>query len=110
MSDVEVRAFMVLKQIFDQRGWSFPYCFKLEQECSGRELAEMLHLPVNQIEGVFVNGRAGSLDESRIRPGDRVAFVPPGTPGPHRYLLGIARMPAQADGATGSAGATEDQI
>lgn len=91
--EIEVRAFMQLKQLFAERNWPFPYFYKLEKECSAVELAERLELPTDQIEAVFVNGKAQALDEGRVKPGDRVAFLPPGTPGPHRFLLGIAKMP-----------------
>ena len=55
---------------------------------SGRELAAALGLPTDRIEAVFRNGTIQRLDD-RIYPGDRVAFVPPGTPGPYRVLLGM---------------------
>lgn len=91
--EIEIRAFMQLKQLFDKRKWPFPYFYKLEKECSAAELAQKLDLPPEQIEAVFINGKAQSLEESRVRPGDRVAFLPPGTPGPHRFLMGIAKLP-----------------
>jgi len=46
---------------------------------------------LNKIEGVFINGMAQSLDRGVVRPGDRVAFIPPGTPGPYRVILGIVK-------------------
>ncbi len=55
---------------------------------SGLEIAEEIGLPTDKIEAVFRNGRIQRLDE-RVYPGDRVAFVPPGTPGPYRVLLGM---------------------
>ena len=55
---------------------------------SGRELAVKLGLPVDRIEAVFRNGVIQDLDGT-VYPGDRVAFVPPGTPGPYRVLLGM---------------------
>ena len=45
-------------------------------------------MPREKIEGVFINGNAGPLDRT-VRPGDRVAYVPPGTPGPYRVILGL---------------------
>ncbi|MGQ9497983.1 MAG: MoaD/ThiS family protein [Desulfotomaculales bacterium] len=92
---VEVRGFLRLKEIFDQRNWPFPLEVELENECSAAELAAQLDLPPDGIEAVFVNGRAYPLSEARVRPGDRVGFVPPGTPGPYRLLLGIKRLPAR---------------
>ncbi len=55
---------------------------------SAAAVAEELELPLEGIEAVFCNHRVYALDHV-IRPGDVVAFVPPGTPGPHRYSLGI---------------------
>jgi hypothetical protein len=40
------------------------------------------------IEGVFCNRVVHGIDHV-IKPGDRVAFVPKGTPGPHRFFLGL---------------------
>jgi len=53
-----------------------------------RDLARSLELPIDAIEGVFCNGDVFGLGRL-LRPGDRVAFVPYGTPGPHRYYLGL---------------------
>ncbi|MBO8129250.1 MAG: MoaD/ThiS family protein [Peptococcaceae bacterium] len=91
-NEVEVRAFSFIKEIFDRRQWPSPMRVKLEKECSATELARQMQIPLDRIEAVFVNGVARPLNEARIRPGDRVAFIPPGTPGPYRVLLGIARI------------------
>jgi len=55
---------------------------------SARDLAVRMGLPVDSIEGVFCNHTIRSLSYV-IRPGDQIAFVPYGTPGPHRYFLGL---------------------
>ena len=55
---------------------------------SAREIAMELQLPLDKIEAVFCNHLTYPIDHT-IKPGDRVAFVPYGTPGPHRYCLGI---------------------
>ena len=52
------------------------------------ELAETIGLDTGSIEGVFVNHVLGPVTV-RVMPGDRVAFVPYGTPGPHRFYLGL---------------------
>ncbi|MDD2735389.1 MAG: MoaD/ThiS family protein [Desulfuromonadaceae bacterium] len=56
--------------------------------CPACDLARELDLPLERIEAVFVNHRVYRLDHV-ILPGDRVAFVPTGIPGPGRLLLGI---------------------
>ncbi len=91
--EIEVRVFMQLKQLFDARNRPFPYYFKLAKGCAAVELAKMLELPPDKIEAVFINGKAQPLAEGWVEPGDRVAFLPPGTPGPHRFLMGIAKLP-----------------
>lgn len=52
------------------------------------ELARELGLPAGEIEAVFCNHKTYGLDHV-VRPGDEVAFVPRGIPGPHRFTLGI---------------------
>lgn len=52
------------------------------------ELAGDLALPLDEIEAVFCNHLTHDLSYL-IHPGDSVAFVPQGTPGPHRFTLGI---------------------
>lgn len=63
----------------------------LEVEVSGTaalQIALSLGLDTDLIEGVFVNHTVYGLDHP-VLPGDRVAFVPVGTPGPHRFTLGL---------------------
>lgn len=59
-----------------------------EEGLTARQIARELDLPFDKIEGVFVNHICYAL-ERRVLPGDKVAFVPTGVPGPHRYMLGI---------------------
>jgi molybdopterin converting factor small subunit len=56
--------------------------------CKASVLARELDLPLEKIEAVSVNHQIYSLDH-HIQPGDRVAFVPNGTPGPSRGLGSI---------------------
>lgn len=62
--------------------------------CAASTLAENLNLPLDKIEAVFVNRLAYGLDH-HVNPGDRVAFVPTGIPGPARGLLGIFGAPVE---------------
>jgi len=94
MGDIEVRGFGELKKLFDEREWPFPLIFDLEEDMSALALAGKLNIPLERIEIVFVNGKAMPID-CLIKPGDRVAFVPPGTPGPYRVLLGFKNKDKQ---------------
>ncbi|MEW5762269.1 MAG: MoaD/ThiS family protein [Bacillota bacterium] len=88
---VEVRGLLGLKEVFDRRGWPFPLEVELSGACGAAELAARLELPLERIEAVFVNGKAYPLEKATVKPGDRVAFIPAGTPGPYRLLLGFVR-------------------
>ena len=95
---IEVRGFLHLDQVFKKRNWAVPLVVDLEEPISGVELAEKLDIPLPEIEIMFVNGTVQSL-LSTILPGDRVAFVPPGCPGPYRVFLGFYAK-NQKDGAS----------
>jgi molybdopterin converting factor small subunit len=51
------------------------------------DLAGSIGLPLELIEGVFHNYSVSGLD-AIVMPGDRVAFVPPGTPASHPAFFG----------------------
>ena len=86
---VTIRLFGLLRSFMKERG--LPACLDRTVPPGGKsglDIAEEIGLPTDKIEAVFRNGLIQRLDE-RIYPGDRVAFVPPGTPGPYRVLLGM---------------------
>ena len=86
---VTVRMFGVLHSLRRSRGLATTVELELPPEGrTAREIALDLELPLDRIEAVFCNHRTYELDH-RVHPGDRVAFVPPGVPGPHRFFLGI---------------------
>jgi len=64
-----------------------------EDGITARRLAEDLELPMDRIEGVFLNHTERGL-EAIVRPGDRVAFVPYGTPASHPAFFGEFSKPA----------------
>lgn len=70
-----VRLFGSLQTIRRKRGLpAVEEVYVPPQGCTGLELARTLGLPLDKVEGVFINNLAFSLDE-RIRPGDKVAFI-----------------------------------
>lgn len=54
-------------------------------------LLRQLGLEREAVEAVFINGKAGDF-ETVLHDGDRLALLPPGTPGPHRVLLRIKKQ------------------
>ena len=85
---IEVRAFGRLAGFFEEKRWPAPLLLDLGEPITGAALAGKLEIPLDEIEVIIVNGFVQALDYS-IQPGDRVAFVPWGTPGPYRVLLGF---------------------
>ncbi len=87
--DVTMRIFGSLRPECDALG--LPSQFRLTIPASGitgSELADSLGLCAEKIEGIFINRVVRPISDT-VRPGDRVAFVPYDTPGPHRFFLGI---------------------
>jgi hypothetical protein len=86
---IELHAFMGLADLFRERQWTNPHPFPLDAQTSGAELLARLDIPLDGVEVMFINRQAVATDCAAIHPGDRVALVPPGVPGPHRFLLGF---------------------
>jgi len=88
-SPVHVRVFGSLRPARAEQG--LPHEFDIEVPAEGvpaRELASSFGLPMDRVEGVFVNHDVRGLGVV-VQPGDRIAFVPNDIPGPHRYFLGL---------------------
>jgi len=86
---VTVRLFGSLHTLYRERGLPTTVSAEVPQEgMSARDLAISLGLPLDMIEGVFCNRVVYGVGHV-VLPGDRVAFVPKGTPGPHRFFLGL---------------------
>jgi hypothetical protein len=86
---VTVLIFGSLRPALEARG--LPYEFTAQvppQGMAARDLAADVGLPVERVEGVFVNHTVHGLGMT-IMPGDRIGFVPNDIPGPHRYYLGL---------------------
>jgi len=84
-----IRMFGCLHTIMRERGLEPRADVILPEEGrTAEDIANDLELPLDKIEGVFVNHLVYGLDKI-ILPGDEVAFVPTGVPGPHRFSLGI---------------------
>jgi len=86
---VQVRMFGMLAALRAER--EAPASLEIvvpDEGTTAEAIAADLELPAEFIEGVFCNHTVYGLDHV-IRPGDRIAFVPYGTPGPHRFCLGL---------------------
>jgi len=91
LGTIELRVFMSLAELFKERKWSIPMLVTIEKGLTGSELMGMLNIPEKQVEIIFINGRVFLPADVSLVPGDRVALVPPGTPGPYRVMLGFKK-------------------
>jgi len=86
-----VRVFGTLCEFQRKRGLASETLETIPAEgISASQLAVRMGLPVDRIEGAFCNHTIYGLAHV-VHAGDEVAFVPYGTPGPHRYMLGLYR-------------------
>lgn len=89
---IEVRFFMFLSELCKERNWPNPLQVEIDNEISGLDFLKQLDVPPERVEVFLLNGRAVWPEAAIIRPGDRLALLPPGTPGPYRVLLGFKKM------------------
>jgi hypothetical protein len=85
---IEIRGFLQLDAFIRKRYKCMPLILEIEAPISGIELAKQLEIPLDEVEVIFINGfvhETGAI----INPGDRMAFLPPGCPGPYRIALGF---------------------
>ncbi|PKQ16298.1 MAG: hypothetical protein CVT67_05820 [Actinobacteria bacterium HGW-Actinobacteria-7] len=95
---VTVRVFGSLQPFRKQRGLPCTFEYEVPAEgLSAHDLAVSLDLPPEKIEGAFVNHTVHGIGVW-VNPGDRVAFVPFDTPGPHRVFLGLYKAGKESDG------------
>ena len=85
---LEIRGFLQLNSVLRKKYGSMPFYIDQEEPITGFDLATRLDIAHEEIEVIFVNGFVQALDFV-IQPGDRVAFLPPGCPGPYRIALGF---------------------
>lgn len=113
---IELIAYMGLRSLFGERGWPIPRLMDMPKDMTGEELLRFLSIESERVESLIVNRSAIAVEDAVIHPGDRVALIPPGVPGPHRLLLGIHHrqtkpgqpfgltFPASDDGGDGKGG------
>ncbi len=85
---LEIRGFLQLDAFLKKKYGKLPYFLEIDAPISGVELSQQLGIQREDIEVIFVNGFVHEV-EYLIQPGDRVAFLPPGCPGPYRIALGF---------------------
>ena len=92
MITITFNAFTFLRPKLESKGIGYSNVrMEIPEGIAVKELVSRLGLEQEEVEAVFVNGRVVPKD-TVLQDNDRVAFVPQGTPGPHRALLGITNL------------------
>jgi molybdopterin converting factor small subunit len=92
MPEILFNAFSFLQKKLKKNNFDYAnVTMAVPENHSVLDLIHSLKLVENDVEAVFINGKANSF-EYIIKDNDRVGLIPPGTPGPHRFLLGIRRV------------------
>ncbi|ACZ12716.1 MoaD/ThiS family protein [Sulfurospirillum deleyianum] len=84
-----LNAFSFLREKLKQKG--IPYLdaqWRINEQTRICDLIDSLGLEQNEVEAVFLNHTVTSK-ETLLKEGDRVALLPPGTPGSYRLLSGL---------------------
>lgn len=89
MPTITFNAFSFLQKKLKQKNIAHKEAsLEVEDDATPNDLLQDMGLDRTDVEAVFINGRVAPFD-TIIKDGDRVALVPPGTPGPYRVFLGF---------------------
>lgn len=61
---------------------------EIDPGMTAADVVQKIGLNMDEVEVAIINGKVSPLP-TPVNDGDRVALVPPGTPGPYRVLLGF---------------------
>ena len=89
MITITFNAFSFLQKRFKEQ--KLPYtnaALRFPEGTTPAGLIQRFNLKPREVEAVFVNGKVAPL-QTKLEDQDRVALVPPGTPGPYRLILGM---------------------
>ena len=89
MATITFNAFSFLQKKLRDRGVAYAnVTMEIQEGISAAQLLEQVKLARDEVEVAFINGKVKPFS-TPLKHDDRVAFVPPGTPGPYRVLLGF---------------------
>jgi len=93
MPTITFNAFSFIREKLKKNGITDFINAKIEvpQNCDiNYIIRDLMKLKDSDVEAVFLNGKVVPK-ESKVKDGDRVALIPPGTPGSYRLILGMKK-------------------
>lgn len=92
MIKITFNAFSFLREHLKKQNIPFVnYTMELPEHYTPNALINKLGFKEGKVEFVFINGKVHPKD-TILKDGDRVALVPPGTPGSYRLMLGAKKV------------------
>ena len=89
MPTITFNAFSFLQKKLKARNLAYADAtLEVTEGTTPNDLMVQMQLTQDEVEVIFINGKVGAK-ETPLMDNDRVAFVPQGTPGPYRVLLGF---------------------
>ena len=89
MPTITFNAFSFLQKKLKAKNIEFSNVkMEIQQGTTPNDIMEQMELTNKDVEVIFINGRVRKAD-TPLKEDDRIAFVPHGTPGPYRVLLGF---------------------
>ena len=89
MATITFNAFSFLQKKLKIKGVEYSnVIMEISSGTTPNDLLKTMALSRDDVEVAFINGKVAPFDTS-IQDGDRVALIPPGTPGPYRVFLGF---------------------
>ncbi len=89
MPVITFNAFSFLQKKLKEKGIEYSNVSMIVDEGTrAKDVIGLVKLMVSEVEVIFINGKVGPMD-TILKEDDRVALIPPGTPGPYRVLLGF---------------------
>jgi sulfur carrier protein ThiS len=92
MIKITFNAFNFLRKKLKEQ--NIPYVNAIMEFQSGftpNDIIKQFGYKAEEIEAVFINGKVLPKD-TILRNGDRLALLPPGTPGSYRLILGMKKL------------------
>ncbi len=87
-----LNAFSFLRTKLTEKGFSYlNFPLDIKEGMRVVDVIDFLGLEQELVEAVFVNHLVVSK-ETKLKEGDRIALVPPGTPGSYRLMLGMKKI------------------
>ena len=92
MIHITFNAFSFLRKRLKEQGIAYVEALmEFPDGFTPKDIIKKFGFEDGEVEAVFVNRKVKPM-ETPIKDGDRIALLPPGTPGSYRLILGIKKM------------------